>query len=665
MNSLRLSLSILALAAAASAQVGVNYSFAQATGAYTPITGGTLLGTASTANSMDDAVYSVTLPFSFVFDGAAQTSVYMSTNGFLTFGATSPGTTNYAPISSTTAYAGAVAAFGRDLQGGYVTTADTTASNNVLTNVSSVGPLQVGDTVVGGTIPTGTTVTAIVGNTITLSAAPTGTATNITLTGYGPWSEMRYETLGTAPNQIFVAQWQGWKRFGSTLTTVKDMTLNFQIRLHEATGTVEVAYGNCSPGTGVTYATVSQVGLRGPTNAFPTNINNRLNVKGTSDWATSTAGTANSSGEVFNTAAPANVIPNGLTYLWTLPTGVPATTQVYGTGCYKRSATAYELFGTFDLAGGAAMLLPNGNGGYTAIPSAPTAFVHTVPGLALTDDSIGTLTLPTAFTYPGGSTTALDICSNGYIWMQSPNTLADFSPSAAELFSNPARFCPLWCDLLPDGATNLNNVYAEVDAPNNKAYVTWSNVPTFTAGGTVNMQVEFDLVTNAINVTWGAITLPAITSLVGWTPGTGFSTVDAGSMDLSSSLPFSTSAAESLPLSMTASANPVLGTNVTYTTSNIPAAAILSAHFISLIQVNPGVDLGFMGAPGCFQYVDLNLGASTLLFGSPTATATIGVPNNPAMVGLPLSNQAASLVPGVNALGAITSNGVKSTLGNF
>ena len=137
-------------------------------------------------------------------------------------------------------------------------------------------------------------------------------------------------------------------------------------------------------------------------------------------------------------------------------------------------------------------LIPNGVGGYTAVPGTGSNFVHTQSSLMLTDDSVGTLILPNTFTYPGGVTTAFDICSNGYIWMQSPNLLADFSPTAAELFSNPARLCPMWCDALPDGATGINNVFAEVDVAANKAYVTWANVPIFGGvGGNMDLQVEF------------------------------------------------------------------------------------------------------------------------------------------------------------------------------
>lgn len=99
-------------------------------------------------------------------------------------------------------------------------------------------------------------------------------------------------------------QWQNFKRFGSVLTTSQHMVLNFQIRLHESFGKVEVVYGDCSPGL-TTFTTVNQAGLRGPNNTFPANINNRLNTKGVNDdWQNSVPGTANSSACCSTTSPP-------------------------------------------------------------------------------------------------------------------------------------------------------------------------------------------------------------------------------------------------------------------------------------------------------------------------------------------------------------------------
>jgi subtilisin-like proprotein convertase family protein len=86
------------------------YGFVQSSGTYTPIA-----GTVVHASGWDDNVLSVAIPFSFTFNGTAYTSVYVSSNGFVSFGATAPSTVNYTPISSAATYSGVVSAFGRDL----------------------------------------------------------------------------------------------------------------------------------------------------------------------------------------------------------------------------------------------------------------------------------------------------------------------------------------------------------------------------------------------------------------------------------------------------------------------------------------------------------------------------------------------------------------------
>jgi hypothetical protein len=104
---------LFALGLGANAQVN-SYAFAQSSGSYTAITtggGATVVGT----SGWDDNVTNVTGLPSFTFNGIAYTALNINSNGYITFGATAPGTTNYTPISSTAGYAGAVSAMGRDL----------------------------------------------------------------------------------------------------------------------------------------------------------------------------------------------------------------------------------------------------------------------------------------------------------------------------------------------------------------------------------------------------------------------------------------------------------------------------------------------------------------------------------------------------------------------
>lgn len=93
------------------AQVATFYSFQQTNESFAYITGGTRLN--ATLNSFDDQVYTVTIP-EFFFDGAFRTTMFVSANGFITFGA-APSGGNYTPLSSSAGYAGAISAFGCNL----------------------------------------------------------------------------------------------------------------------------------------------------------------------------------------------------------------------------------------------------------------------------------------------------------------------------------------------------------------------------------------------------------------------------------------------------------------------------------------------------------------------------------------------------------------------
>jgi hypothetical protein len=68
------------------------------------------------------------LDFDFNFNGVAQSSAWVSPNGFITFGS-APTTTNYAPIASSEAYTGAVSAFGIDMK--IATPAGTIQTNSI------------------------------------------------------------------------------------------------------------------------------------------------------------------------------------------------------------------------------------------------------------------------------------------------------------------------------------------------------------------------------------------------------------------------------------------------------------------------------------------------------------------------------------------------------
>lgn len=336
----------------------------------------------------------------------------------------------------------------------------------------------------------------------------------------------------------------------------------------------------------------------------------------------------------------------------------------YGAGCVSLATSFYEQFGanSFDLgvaapASNSVLMTPAG-GGYLVTPGSANWFTHTTAGLGLGDDAQAPLALPTPFTYPGGSTSTLGICSNGFIWLQ-PDVSNDYSPSTGELLSQTPRLAPAWVDMVPDSS---NDVYAEVDAVNNIAYVTWDSVATYASGGSVRMQAAIDLNNMTVEYRYQDCTVPSAAAIVGWSIGGGAH--DPAARDLTLSMPFVTPM-ETSALALGASPSPVLGSNVTWTTANIPAAAVLSAQFLSFGAIAPGLDLGLFGAPGCLQHIDPSLGAGVLLAGSPTATFQAMIPNAVAWLGTHVYSQSVTLVPGINALGLITSNGLDSRISAF
>ena len=87
----------------ARAQVATFYSFSQSAGAYTEITGGTSLWNINTIfgvdlNSFNDEVSAAQTIPGFPFNGTTYTQMYVSVNGYITFGS-APAGNNYAPLS--------------------------------------------------------------------------------------------------------------------------------------------------------------------------------------------------------------------------------------------------------------------------------------------------------------------------------------------------------------------------------------------------------------------------------------------------------------------------------------------------------------------------------------------------------------------------------------
>ena len=106
---------------------------------------------------------------------------------------------------------------------------------------------------------------------------------------------------------------------------------------------------------------------------------------------------------------------------------------------------------------------------------------------------------------------------------------------------------------------------------------------------------------------------------------------------------------------------PVVGTNWQLTTTSVPATAVVGLTLIGLGSQQ--LHLGPLGAPGCYQRVIPGEIQVAPLSGQPAFTQSLHVPLNLNLVGLQLFAQGACFAPGANALGVLTSNGRRGTVG--
>ena len=259
-TALFLLFSFLALPSA-NAQV-IDYTFTQVVAPYVPITGGTVYGTVSsddqrfvdpaiTAGGTVNTGVGIPIGFNFTYNGTVYDRIAINNNGWISFGTTAEGvnmttTSAYSPLASTS----------------------TMTPSHLRNRIAAMGR---------------------------------------DLQGNGTTSQLRVQTIGTAPDRITVIQWSNYKRYGTTGT---GDDLNFQIRLYETTNVVEVKFGTIAFGTGTSTGTSAiHAGLGGTT---ATDFNNRTT---TTDWNNSVPGTANNVGMAVTTGVIYPV--SGLTFRWT------------------------------------------------------------------------------------------------------------------------------------------------------------------------------------------------------------------------------------------------------------------------------------------------------------------------------------------------------------
>lgn len=342
--------------------------------------------------------------------------------------------------------------------------------------------------------------------------------------------------------------------------------------------------------------------------------------------------------------------------------GSNSAVTTFGAGCTLVSKAAYERFAaasSFDLSNRSMRLTPNGN--HYVATNGP-AFV-TPPSratrLALGDDASVTLTLPSSFSYPGGSTTALEVCSNGFV-SAGPGNGSSYAPTVGSWLASAAPRWGTWHDFNPAAALGGAVTY---HVANNIAYITWDGVYGFQNTSPSTWQLQFHLSTGVVDYVWQTMSPLGGATLVGYAP-TG-PNLDAGSLDLSVEIlrSFQTGFANIAPLQASCD-SAHLGTTATFTLQPFPPGGLVGALVQSFTSYPSGVSLAGIGMPGCNQYVSSSI--SMLMFpnGNGVATYPMVLPNVGAFVGAFLHTQGFALAPGVNAMGAVAANGVTQQLGS-
>ncbi len=372
---------------------------------------------------------------------------------------------------------------------------------------------------------------------------------------------------------------------------------------------------------------------------------------------------------------------------------LPATNEFYGAACGGSPSTFYQSWvngQAWDLSNGITLTPDSAFQTYTVTAGAP-AFDGTkvnATAQSTADDALVTWPLGFTFNYPGGSTTTIKPCTNGFLWLDSVMTATSFAPVVSQLLGNTtatpytARLAPYWHDLNCGRNLTLNpaaGLHAVTDTsggPGNAVcYVTWLDIGEFNvvngtgiAGHTVwNFQVAMYEATGVVEFRYGS--MPSVVgsstatagnnaAIVGFSRGliAGVNSVDPQSRDLSAEVPFQTAIEGSTGnIGLTAVATPVAGgaqyagrlfggQSVTWNASNIPAGALVGVQLVDVGQTSPGLQLPGLLTPPCVLSVTPGALLWEITFFPPTSvvgTVPLVVPSgyNPGILGARIFSQ--------------------------
>jgi hypothetical protein len=365
------------------------------------------------------------------------------------------------------------------------------------------------------------------------------------------------------------------------------------------------------------------------------------------------------------------------------PAGAMAEQTVLGQGCNAAYNSFYASLPTASaaataLAGGALLLTPHATGyqGAWLAGAANSLFVPPVAATALATGDDGVVVLPIAsrpLATPQGPQSQLLVSGNGIVaWggaaIDHPGTTS-YSPSPAGMLDSALGGVYAWHDY---NASEPGSGAIVAHEAAGVLYVTWQGVESYAVPETSNpstLQFQFELATGVIRLVFVHVDGNATSGfgsshLVGVTaPGP---SANAGPVTLAAATAsqLRTQAPEVLPLVLGGASRPVLGTSWNLRLEHVPADAVVGIDVFGLND--PALpDLFFFGAPGCGLRASPDVLLAWPAAGSVHAFG-LAIPNNPAVVNLHV--YATSFVfqsPAPNALGAVTSNGLRGRIGDL
>ncbi|MBZ0150405.1 MAG: hypothetical protein K8J09_02655 [Planctomycetes bacterium] len=354
----------------------------------------------------------------------------------------------------------------------------------------------------------------------------------------------------------------------------------------------------------------------------------------------------------------------------------------YGSGCNTTNGSFFQRFACANTANtalsGKRLGLTFTGAGYVATPSTAAYVAPTASAVALpaSDDGETMIALTNPLPYPGGVTPVLYVNSNGFVSVASNLALtpAIYWPSVDGVLSAPQAAWYSWHDYNPTETGSGRIKFEEVGA---MVYLTWEGVESYPAlSGTTpvvnqsTFQFQFDTGTGNVTYVWQTITGVGGSNfgdehVIGYSPGGPSPTT--GAIDLATLTGLVLAEPEVLPLSLTATPAPLLGNTVDYVTGS-ENGSNLGLFFFCAAPL-PGISLAALGMPECAAHVDIGQGVGNIIsnLGLPglSMTVSVPVPNVATLIGAELFGQSIWLDPAANPFGAVTSNGLRTRVGNF